>query len=71
MNATVVPTAGLGYLTMFPTGQGQPFVSTLNAVEDRIVANALLIPAGTAGAISSFVSSETHLILDVNGYFAQ
>ncbi len=70
MNATVVPPAGLGYLTMWPTGQAQPLVSTLNAAEDPIVANALIVSVGTAGAISSFASSATHLVLDVNGYFA-
>ena len=32
-NATVVPTGGLGYLTLWPDGEGQPVVSTLNAVE--------------------------------------
>ncbi len=70
MNATVVPPAGLGYLTMWPTGQAQPLVSTLNAAEDPIVANAAIVSAGTVGAISSFASSATHLVLDVNGYFA-
>lgn len=71
MNATVVPTGGLGYLSMWPAGQPQPFVSTLNAAEDAIVANALLLPAGAAGAVSSFATNQTHLVLDINGYFAQ
>src|SRR5258708_35023804 len=30
-NATVVPPGGLGYLTLWPQGQTQPLVSTLNA----------------------------------------
>ncbi len=70
MNATVVPNGRLDYLTMWPAGQAQPFVSTLNAAGDPIVANALLVPAGTAGAVSSYVTNQTHLVLDVNGYFA-
>ena len=70
LNATVVPTAALGFLTLWPTGSAQPNVSTLNAVEDAVVANAAIVPAGTAGAVSSFVTSQTHLILDTNGYFA-
>ena len=70
LNATVVPTVSLGYLTMWPAGQTQPLVSTLNAIGDPIVANAAIVPAGTAGSIATFVTNETHLILDTNGYFA-
>ena len=71
LNATVVPAAGgLGYLTMWPTGSAQPLVSTLNAVGDPVVSNALIVPAGTAGGVSSFVTDRTHLVLDTNGYFA-
>ena len=70
LNATVVPTAGLGHLTVWPAGQPQPLVSTLNAAEDPIAANALIAPAGAAGAISSFVTNQTHLVMDVNGFFA-
>ncbi len=70
LNATVVPTASLGYLTLWPTGAAQPLVSTLNAVGDAVVANAAIVPAGTAGGVSSFVTNDTALILDTNGYFA-
>ena len=70
LNATVVPQPSVGYLTLWPTGTAQPFVSTLNAVGDPIVANAAIVPAGTSGGVSSFVTDQTHLILDTNGYFA-
>ena len=70
LNATVVPTISLGYLTMWPAGQTQPLVSTLNAIGDPIVANAAIVPAGTSGSIATFVTNQTHLILDTNGYFA-
>ncbi|MDX1983962.1 MAG: FG-GAP repeat protein [Bryobacteraceae bacterium] len=69
VNATVVPTNTLGFLTLWPTGRPRPFVSTLNSFLGRIVANAALVPAGTGGAVSVFVTNETHVILDVNGYF--
>ena len=71
LNATVVPTTILGYMTLWPTGQSQPFVSTLNVTDDKIVANAAIVPVGTNGAVSSYVTNQTHLILDTNGYFAQ
>ena len=69
LNATV-PTTALGYLTLWPTGTAQPLVSTLNAVGDAIVANAAIVPAETAGGVSSFVTNETVLISDTNGFFA-
>jgi hypothetical protein len=70
LNATVVPTGPLWYLTLWPTGEPIPFVSTLNSPLGLIVANAALVPAGAAGSINTFVTNETHLILDANGYFA-
>ena len=69
MNATVVPSGPLGYLTVWPTGIAQPLVSTLNALDGQITANALIVPAGTGAGVSAFVADLTHLILDVSGYF--
>jgi hypothetical protein len=71
LNATVVPGGYLGYLTMWPTGQTQPLVSTLNSWKGKIVANAALVPAGTNESISVFVSNPTDVVLDINGYFGQ
>ena len=70
LNATVVPSGPLAYLTLWPTGQSQPSVSTLNAFDGSIVSNAAIVPAGTSGSVTSFVTNLTDLILDVNGYFA-
>lgn len=70
LNTTVVPSGPLGYLTTWPAGQAQPFVSTLNSFLGKIVANAALVPAGSNGAISVFVTNPTEVILDINGYFA-
>ncbi len=71
LNATVVPTGALAFLTLWSAGQPQPFVSTLNAFDGTVVSNAAILPAGTSGSVSAFVTSLTDLILDVNGYFAQ
>jgi hypothetical protein len=68
LNVTVVPHNPLGYLTIWPTGQTLPNVSTLNS-DGRIKANAAVVPAGTSGAVSVFVTDDTDLILDINGYF--
>ena len=70
LNVTVVPPAGLGYLTIWPTGQTQPYVSTLNSLNGAIIANAAIVPAGTGGAVSVFVTNATDVVIDINGYFA-
>jgi uncharacterized repeat protein (TIGR01451 family) len=69
LNVTVVPLQPLSYLTVWPAGAVQPFVSTLNSLDGSIVANAAIIRAGVDGAISIFATGATHVILDVNGYF--
>ncbi len=71
MNFTVVPVSGpLGYLTVWPTGQPQPVVSTLNNPTATTVANAALVPSGTGGDISVYASQSTQLVADIDGYFA-
>jgi len=69
LNVTVVPNGPLGYLSLWPTGQAQPGVSTLNSWGGTVVANAAIVPAGTSGAVSVFVSNPSDVILDINGYF--
>jgi len=70
LNVTVVPQGPLGYLTIWPTGEGQPLVSTMNSPDGRIKANAAIVPAGANGAVSVYVTNTTNLILDIDGYFA-
>jgi hypothetical protein len=67
--AAVVPAGPLGFLTLWPEGQAQPTVATLNAVDAAITSNLALVPT-TNGSISAFASNPTHLVLDVFGYFA-
>lgn len=69
LNVTVVPSGSLGYLTVWPTGENQPVVSTMNSLDGRVKANAAIIPAGTNGAISFYVTDTTNLVVDINGYF--
>ncbi|MFS8087060.1 MAG: trypsin-like serine peptidase, partial [Acidobacteriota bacterium] len=56
LNATVVPSGPLGWLTLWPAGSGQPTVSTLNAPDGRTKANAAIVPAGIGGAVSAYVT---------------
>ncbi len=69
LNVTVVPEGPLSYITLWPAGQTQPSVSTLNSFDGIVVANAAIVPAGAGGAVSVFVTDPTDVILDINGYF--
>jgi hypothetical protein len=70
LNFTSVPRGTLGFLTAWPAGQTQPLVSTLNAPTGAVTANAAIVPAGTNGDVSVFVTNDSDLIIDVDGYFA-
>ncbi len=68
-NATVVPPAPLGYLTLWPQGGTEPLVSTLNALDGAITSNMAIVPTSN-GSIAAEPSSPTQLILDIFGCFA-
>jgi uncharacterized repeat protein (TIGR03803 family) len=70
LNVTVVPHGPLGYLTVWPTGKAQPFVSTMNSPDGRVKANAAIVSAGPGGAVSVYATDTTDVILDIDGYFA-
>ena len=69
LNATVLPTNPLEYLTLWPDGEPQPLVSTLNAVDRAVTSNLAIVPS-VDGSVDAFVSGRTYLILDISGYFA-
>ncbi len=69
LNATVVPPGTLGYLTLWPNGQEQPQVSTLNALDGAVTSNMAIVPS-TNGSIDAYAFNPTQLILDIAGYFA-
>ncbi len=72
-NVTAVPHPSgqrLGYLSVWPAGQQQPVVSTLNNPTGTIVANAAIVPVGTNGGIAVYPNNDTDLLIDINGYFA-
>jgi len=72
-NVTVVPSpAGQpeNYVTLWPSDQPQPVVSTLNNYTATVVANAAIVPAASDGSIKVFAYNRTDLLIDINGYFA-
>ena len=70
LNVTSVPQGPLNYLSLWPSGQSQPLVSTLNAPTGTVTANAAIVPAGSGGAVSVYVTNASDIVLDVDGYFA-
>jgi len=69
LNATVVPQGVLGYLTLWPDGETQPLVSTLNAYDGAITSNMAIVPTNN-GSIDAYAAGMTQLILDISSYFA-
>ena len=70
LSVTVVPPGPLVFLSLWPQGQTQPLVSTLNAVDGAVTSNMAVVPT-TNGSISAFPSNPAYLILDISGYFGQ
>ncbi len=71
LNVTVTaPTAG-SYVTVYPAGQTRPTASNLNMVPGDTKSNMVIVPVGAGGAISLFnLAGQTHLVVDVLGWFA-
>lgn len=69
LSATVVPPGLLGYVSLWPQGEPQPLVSTLNSLDGAVTSNMAIVPTNNGG-ISWFSDYLTHLILDISGYFA-
>ena len=78
-NATVVPQGPLDYLALWPDGESQPVVSTLNAYDGVISSNMAIVPAGaTNGKVDAYANPVhksdptdlTNLLLDISSYFA-
>jgi hypothetical protein len=64
-----VPSGALGYLTLWPDGEAQPVVSTLNAEDGAITSNMAMVP-NKDGDIDAYASGTTQLVLDISAYFA-
>ncbi len=69
LNVSVIPAVALSFLTIWPGGQNRPVASLLNSFDGRVKANAAIVPAGVAGAVSVFVTDTSHVFVDINGYF--
>ncbi len=72
INITVVkPTASSGYLTVYPSGQTRPVVSSINWTSSGWVgANLVTVPVGAGGKIAIYNSwGKTNVVGDVMGFY--
>ncbi len=70
--AVTQPTAGPGFLTLYPGGTSLPGVATLNYSSGRTRANNAVVSLGGAGDIAIRCqqgSGTAHVVVDVVGYF--
>lgn len=71
LTATVTETRAAGYLTIWPTGNERPRVSSLNATRrGATVSNLVTVAIGPGRSLSLFSQSGTDVVLDLAGYYA-
>ncbi|MBI4902139.1 MAG: VCBS repeat-containing protein [Acidobacteria bacterium] len=72
LNATVMPGGSpMPFLTIYPSGQGRPNASVINAFEGQTVSSGFLVSAGVNGAVDIFAYRHTHVALEISGYFGR
>lgn len=69
LNITVTEPIGPGFVTVFPCDQSQPTASNLNYAANQTVPNAVISALAASGEICVFTLQQTHLIVDVSGWF--
>lgn len=69
VNITATNSPGSGYLTAWPCG-ARPATSSVNFSAGDAVANGVVVPVSAAGTICVFANNDTHVIIDVNGWWS-
>jgi len=72
LNVTVTQTTAQGFVTLYPTGGGRPVVSNLNiGGRGETSANLVTVAADSAGRVTAYALTSTHLVVDVAGYYTE
>ena len=70
LNLTALDSTTPGYVTAYPCGTAQPYVSNLNYTPGgAAIANSATVPIGAGGKVCLYTSSATNLIADINGWY--
>ena len=70
LNFTVVGPTAPGFLVSFPTGGAVPPTAILNFNAGDVRNNAAVVPTSVTTSFTVNVSAPTHVIIDINGYYA-
>ena len=70
LNVTVTEAGGSGYVTVYPCGT-RPNASSLNYTAGQTIPNAVIAPVSAQGEVCFFSTQPTHILADVNGWFAE
>lgn len=71
LNVTSTQQDANGYVTVYPCTDDVPDASNLNFRPGVTVPNAVIAPVSASGRVCFFASSNTHLIVDVAGWFTR
>ena len=69
LTVTVTQPVAAGFVTVFPCGSPQPLTSNVNFVAGATVADSVVSGVGAGGRVCLFTMVDTHLVVDVDGYF--
>ena len=69
LNVTMVEARAAGFATVWPCGTPQPDASNVNFAAGATVANGVVAPIGPDGSICVATSADTHLLVDIAGWF--
>ncbi|MEZ5225025.1 MAG: CAP domain-containing protein [Ilumatobacteraceae bacterium] len=68
-NFTIVNQVNGGYLTVWNCGPNRPVVSTVNFTAGEVAPNAATVPLDANGNLCVFSTTDTDLVIDVNGAY--
>ena len=69
LNVTMVEARAAGYATVWPCGTPMPDASNVNFARGGTAANGVIAPIGRDGSVCIFTSADSHLIVDIAGWF--
>ena len=69
LNVTMVEARAAGYATVWPCGTPMPEASNVNFGRGGTAANGVIAPIGVNGSVCIFTSADSHLIVDISGWF--
>jgi hypothetical protein len=69
-NATIVDPSAAGYLTFWPSNVTQPLIATSNYTQSQVFNRYFTIGLAPDGSFKRFSTANTHLVIDISGFFA-